>query len=150
MYNFGLQDTILNYFCKDFNVVFRKLMRIDKFLWCVRYYKTRNMVTEACKKNQITVNGNVAKPSKEVFATDKITFRREQIVMSITVLDIPESRVAAKLVDIYRKDDTLPEEYERLEMLKLSKEHYRKTGDGRPTKKDRRDLDDYEWSSDED
>ena len=70
--------------------------------------------------------------------------------MSITVLDIPESRVAAKLVDIYRKDDTLPEEYERLEMLKLSKEHYRKTGDGRPTKKDRRDLDDYEWSSDED
>ena len=150
MYNFGLQDTILNYFCKDFNVVFRKLMRIDKFLWCVRYYKTRNMVTEACKKNQITVNGNVAKPSKEVFATDKITFRREQIVLSITVLDIPESRVAAKLVDIYRKDDTLPEEYERLEMLKLSKEHYRKTGDGRPTKKDRRDLDDYEWSSDED
>ena len=125
-------------------------MRIDKFLWCVRYYKTRNMVTEACKKNQITVNGNVAKPSKEVFATDKITFRREQIVLSITVLDIPESRVAAKLVDIYRKDDTLPEEYERLEMLKLSKEHYRKTGDGRPTKKDRRDLDDYEWSSDED
>lgn len=150
MYNFGLQDTILNYFCKDFNVVFRKLMRIDKFLWCVRYYKTRNMVTEACKKNQITVNGNVAKPSKEVFATDKITFRREQIVMSITVLDIPESRVAAKLVDIYRKDDTLPEVYEHLEMLKLSKEHYRKTGDGRPTKKDRRDLDDYEWSSDED
>lgn len=150
MYNFGLQDTILNYFCKDFNVVFRKLMRIDKFLWCVRYYKTRNMVTEACKKNQITVNGNVAKPSKEVFATDKITFRREQIVLSITVLDIPESRVAAKLVDIYRKDDTLPEVYQHLEMLKLSKEHYRKTGDGRPTKKDRRDLDDYEWSSDED
>ena len=150
MYNFGLQDTILNYFCKDFNVVFRKLMRIDKFLWCVRYYKTRNMVTEACKKNQITVNGNVAKPSKEVFATDKITFRREQIVLSITVLDIPESRVAAKLVDIYRKDETLPEVYQHLEMLKLSKEHYRKTGDGRPTKKDRRDLDDYEWSSDED
>ncbi len=144
-----MQDTILIYFCKQFNVHFRKLMRIDKFLWCVRYYKTRNMVTEACKKNQITVNGLVAKPSKEVFATDKITFRRDQVTYSILVLDIPESRVGAKLVDIYRKDETAPEVFQHLEMLKLSKEHYRKTGDGRPTKKDRRDLEDYTWSDDD-
>ena len=125
-------------------------MRIDKFLWCVRYYKTRNMVTEACKKNQITVNGLVAKPSKEVFATDKITFRREQIVQSITVLDVPQSRVSAKLVDVYRKDDTLPEVYQHLELMKLSKEHYRKTGEGRPTKKDRRDLDEYGMATGDD
>ncbi len=118
-------------------------MRIDKYLWCVRYYKTRNMVTEACKKNHITVNGLVAKPSKEVFPTDKITFRKDQITQIITVLDIPENRIAAKLVDIYRKDETSPEVFEHLELLKLSKEHYRKTGDGRPTKKDRRDIDDY-------
>lgn len=118
-------------------------MRVDKYLWCVRYYKTRNMVTEACKKNHITVNGQVAKPSKEVFATDKITFRKDQIVHTITVLDIPPSRVGAKLTDIYRKDDTPPETYAHLELLKLSKEHYRKTGEGRPTKKDRRDLDEY-------
>lgn len=118
-------------------------MRVDKFLWCVRYYKTRNMVTEACKKNHITVNGQVAKPSKEVFPSDKITFRKDQIVQIITVLDIPESRVGAKLVDIYRKNDTAPEVYQHLELLKLSKEHYRKNGDGRPTKKDRRDLDDF-------
>ncbi|MDI1256829.1 MAG: S4 domain-containing protein [Flavobacterium sp.] len=118
-------------------------MRIDKYLWCVRYYKTRNMVTEACKKNQITVNGNIAKPSKEVFSTDKITFRRDQITRIITVLDIPPNRVGAKLVDIYRKDETPAEAFEHLELLKLSKEHYRKTGDGRPTKKDRRDLEDY-------
>lgn len=101
------------------------------------------MVTEACKKNQITVNGQVAKPSKEVFPTDTITFRKDQITQVIKVLDIPESRVGAKLVDIYRKNETAPEAFEHLALLKLSKEHYRKTGDGRPTKKDRRDLEDY-------
>ena len=101
------------------------------------------MVTEACKKNHVTVNGQVAKPSKEVFPTDKITFRKDQITQIITVLDIPESRVGAKLVDIYRKNETPAEAYEHLELLKLSKEHYRKTGTGRPTKKDRRDIDEY-------
>jgi len=101
------------------------------------------MVTEACKKNHITVNGLVAKPSKEVFTTDKITFRKDQIVRQITVLDIPKSRVGAKLLDIYRKDTTPNEAFAHLELLKLSKEHYRKTGTGRPTKKDRRDIEDY-------
>ncbi|MFK7050654.1 MULTISPECIES: RNA-binding S4 domain-containing protein [Flavobacterium] len=119
-------------------------MRIDKYLWCVRYYKTRNMVTEACKKNQITVNGITAKPSKEVFSGDKVTFRKDQITYSIQVLDIPTSRVGAKLVDIYRRDETPEEAFAHLEMLKLSKAHYRKYGEGRPTKKDRRDLDEFE------
>ena len=118
-------------------------MRIDKYLWCVRYYKTRNMVTEACKKNHATVNGIVAKPSKEVFPTDKITFRKDQITQIITVLDIPENRVGAKLVDMYRRNDTPAEVYQHLELLKLSKEHYRKNGTGRPTKKDRRDIDEF-------
>jgi len=118
-------------------------MRVDKFLWCVRYYKTRNMVTEACRKNQITVNGQVAKASREVFPMDKITFRKDQIIYQITVLDIPLSRMGAKLVDIYRKDDTTSETFAHLELLKLSKEHYRKTGTGRPTKKDRRDIEDF-------
>ncbi len=118
-------------------------MRVDKYLWCVRYYKTRNMVTEACKKNQITVNGHVAKPSKEVFPGDTVTFRRDQITRSLNVLDLPPNRVGAKLVDIYRKDTTPAEAFEHLELLKLSKDHYRKTGDGRPTKKDRRDLEEY-------
>ncbi|AOC95563.1 Heat shock protein 15 [Flavobacterium anhuiense] len=122
---------------------FRKIMRIDKYLWCVRYYKTRNMVTEACKKNQITVNGQIAKPSKEVFPTDRITFRKDQITQIITVLDIPQNRVGAKLVDLYQKNETPPEAFAHLEMLKLSKEHSRRTGAGRPTKKDRRDIDDY-------
>lgn len=123
-------------------------MRIDKYLWCIRYYKTRNMVTDACKKNQITVNGQVAKASKEVYPLDKITFRKDQITYQITVLDIPLNRVGAKLVDIYRKDDTPPETFAHLELIKLSKEHYRKTGSGRPTKKDRRDLDGFELDID--
>jgi len=124
-------------------------MRVDKYLWCVRYYKTRNMVTEACRKNQVTVNGQVAKASREVFPSDLITFRKDQITYKICVLDVPENRVGAKLVDIYRKDETPAEAFQHLELLKLSKEHYRKTGDGRPTKKDRRDLVDFEFSNDD-
>lgn len=118
-------------------------MRIDKYLWCVRYYKTRNMAAEACKKNHITVNGNVVKSSKEVFPMDKITLRKDQINYQLTVLDIPQNRVGAKLVDIYRKDETPQEAFAHLELLKLSKEHYRSKGQGRPTKKDRRDIDDF-------
>jgi ribosome-associated heat shock protein Hsp15 len=125
-------------------------MRVDKYLWCVRYYKTRNMVTEACKKNHITVNGQVAKASKEVFPGDKITFRKDQINYIIVVLDVPQNRIGAKLVDVYRKDETPTESFAHLELLKLSKEHYRRTGDGRPTKKDRRDLEDFEFNANED
>lgn len=118
-------------------------MRIDKYLWCVRYYKTRNIATEACKKNHISVNGQVAKSSKEVFPMDKITIRKDQINYQLTVLDIPQNRVGAKLVDIYRKDETPKEAFEHLELLKLSKEHYRTKGQGRPTKKDRRDIEGF-------
>jgi ribosome-associated heat shock protein Hsp15 len=102
------------------------------------------MVTEACRKNHITVNGQVAKASREVFPTDKVTFRKDQITYEISVLDIPANRVSAKLVDIYRKDNTPPETFAHLELLKLSKEHYRKSGSGRPTKKDRRDIEDFD------
>lgn len=125
-------------------------MRIDKYLWCVRYYKTRSIATEACKKGQITVNGQDTKPSREVFPTDKITLRKDQIRYVLTVLDIPANRVGPKLVDIYRKDETPAEAFEHLELLKLSKEHYRTKGQGRPTKKDRRDIDDYTIEPEED
>ncbi len=118
-------------------------MRIDKYLWCVRYYKTRSIATQACQKGQITVNGQQAKPSRDVFAGDKITVRRDQINYILSVLDVPANRVGPKLVDMYRKDETPAEAFEHLEMLRLSKEHYRAKGTGRPTKKDRRELDDY-------
>jgi ribosome-associated heat shock protein Hsp15 len=118
-------------------------MRIDKYLWCVRYYKTRSIATQACQKGHITINGQQAKPSRDVLPGDKITVRRDQINYILRVLDIPANRVGPKLVDIYRKDETPAEAFEHLELLRLSKEHYRAKGQGRPTKKDRRDLDEY-------
>lgn len=126
-------------------------MRIDKYLWCIRYYKTRGLAAEAIKKGHVSVNNIKAKASRDVFPLDKITLRRDQINYIVKVLDIPPSRVAAKLVDLYRKDETPPESFEHLEMIKLSKEHYRAKGEGRPTKKDRRDISDYtENDSDDD
>ncbi|NOR28159.1 MAG: RNA-binding S4 domain-containing protein [Lutibacter sp.] len=119
-------------------------MRIDKYLWCVRYYKTRNIATEACRKGHIKMNGDTVKPSKTVFNNEKITIRKNQINYQIEVLDIPVNRVGAKLVDLYRKDITPSEEFEKLELLKYSKDYYRKKGEGRPTKKDRRELEDYQ------
>tara|TARA_R110001583_G_scaffold135989_3_gene287841 strand:- start:19624 stop:19995 length:372 start_codon:yes stop_codon:yes gene_type:complete len=119
-------------------------MRIDKYLWCVRYYKTRNNATEACRKGHIKINGDSVKPSKAVFKHEKITIRKNQINYQIEVLDIPASRVGAKLVDLYRKDITPAEEFEKLDVLKYSKDYYRKKGEGRPTKKDRRDINDFQ------
>ncbi len=123
-------------------------MRIDKFLWCVRYYKTRTLATTACKKGQIKVNGDLVKPSREVYPTDKIELRKNQINYQLTVNDIPPNRVSAKLVDIYRTDTTPKTEFEAQELLKYSKDYYRKKGTGRPTKKDRRDIDDFNSEND--
>ncbi|MFS4483091.1 RNA-binding S4 domain-containing protein [Hyunsoonleella sp. 2307UL5-6] len=123
-------------------------MRVDKFLWCVRYYKTRTIATTACKKGQIKVNGAVVKPSREVYATDSIELRKNQINYKLTVNDIPPNRVSAKLVDIYRIDTTPKSEFEAQELLKYSKDYYRKKGTGRPTKKDRRDIDDFNTEND--
>jgi len=118
-------------------------MRIDKYLWCIRYYKTRTVATTACKKGQVRVNNDVVKPSREVYRQDKIQLRKDQILYQLTVNDIPERRVGAKLVDLYRTDTTPKEQFEAKELLKYSKDYYRKKGTGRPTKKDRRDIDDF-------
>ncbi|WP_223033193.1 RNA-binding S4 domain-containing protein [Hanstruepera marina] len=118
-------------------------MRIDKYLWCVRYFKTRSIATAACKKGHVRVNSDTVKPSREVYPTDKIEVRKDQINYSLTVNDIPPNRVGAKLVDIYRTDTTPKEAFAASELLKYSKDYYRKKGTGRPTKKDRRDIDDF-------
>ncbi|MBP1841371.1 RNA-binding S4 domain-containing protein [Formosa algae] len=124
-------------------------MRIDKYLWCVRYYKTRSIATTACKKGHIKVNGAVVKPSRDVYPQDKIEVRKDQINYSLKVNDLPPNRVGAKLVDIYRVDTTPKEAFEAQELLKYAKDYYRKKGTGRPTKKDRRDIDDYQDDQDE-
>lgn len=118
-------------------------MRIDKYLWCIRYFKTRSIATQACKKGSIRVNDNIIKPSREVYPNDSITLRKDQINYSLIILDLPDNRIGAKLVDLYRKDTTPKEEFEKNELLKYSKDYYRKKGIGRPTKKDRRDIEDF-------
>lgn len=118
-------------------------MRIDKYLWCVRYYKTRSQATQACKKGHISVNGDKVKPSREVYPTDEIIVRKNQIDYRIEVLDTPKSRVGAKLTNIYVVDKTPKEEFKAQEALKYSKDYYRKKGTGRPTKKDRREIDEF-------
>lgn len=118
-------------------------MRIDKYLWCTRYFKTRSIASEACKKGHVRINGGQVKPSKEVYPTDTVVVRKNQINYQLDVLDIPPNRVGSKLVDLYRKDTTPKEEFESTELLKYAKDYYRKKGTGRPTKKDRRDIDKY-------
>jgi ribosome-associated heat shock protein Hsp15 len=125
-------------------------MRVDKYLWSIRYFKTRSIATTACKKGHVKVNEQVVKPSREVYPSDTIELRKDQINYIIIVNDIPESRVGAKLVDIYRTDITPKEAFEAKELLKYSKDYYRKKGVGRPTKKDRRDIDDFYETPEED
>ena len=118
-------------------------MRIDKFLWSVRFYKTRTIATEEIKKNRVSIGANVTKSSKEVKAGDIIKIRKNQIDYKIKVIDIPKSRVGAKLVALYVVDMTEKDQYEILKLRKESQDFYRHKGVGRPTKKDRRDMDDY-------
>ncbi|MDB2329966.1 RNA-binding S4 domain-containing protein [Candidatus Arcticimaribacter forsetii] len=118
-------------------------MRIDQYLWAVRYFKSRSIASKACKKGQVKVNDQIVKPSREVYPTDKIIVRKDQINLSLEVLDIPKSRVGAKLVDIYRVNTTPKDAFKQNELQNLAQDYYRQKGEGRPTKKDRRELDDY-------
>ena len=118
-------------------------MRVDKFLWCVRYFKTRSVATNACKQGKVRLKDEILKPSKEVFPGDKLRVRKNQVNYELEILDIPISRVGAKLVNIYVHDVTPKEAFEQQDLLKYSKDYYRKKGTGRPTKKDRRDIDDW-------
>lgn len=118
-------------------------MRIDQYLWAVRYFKSRSIASKACKKGQVKVNGQIVKPSREVYPTDKIIVRKDQINLSLEVLDIPKSRVGGKLVDIYRVNTTPKDAFKQNELQNLAQDYYRQKGEGRPTKKDRRELDDY-------
>ena len=125
-------------------------MRIDKYLWCVRYYKTRTIATQACKKGAVKISKKSVKPSRDVYPGDIIEVRINQIHYQLQVLDLPPNRVSAKLVGIYRSDTTPKEAFENTELLKYAKDYYRKQGTGRPSKKDRRDLEDFTESTSDD
>lgn len=117
--------------------------RIDKWLWAARIFKTRTIAAEACKKGRISINGAQIKPSRMVKPGDIINVKKSPITYSFKVLQAIEKRVGAKLIPEIMENVTSPEQYELLEMSKISGFIDRARGTGRPTKKDRRSLDDF-------
>lgn len=120
-----------------------KQVRIDKYLWAVRLFKTRTLATEACRKGKVTVDDMPAKPSRMVSDGDVIQVKKMPVIYSYRVLDPIEKRVGAKIVDNYVENVTPEEELHKLE---LQDDFFikRDRGTGRPTKKDRRLLDDIQ------
>ena len=134
--------------------------RIDKWMWATRIFIICTIAAEACKKGRICINGAQAKPSRMVKPGDVIQVKKPPITYSFKVLQAIEKRVGAKLVPEMMENVTTPDQYELLEMSKISGFVGRAKGTGRPTKKDRRDLDefftpefigdfDFDWDDDE-
>jgi ribosome-associated heat shock protein Hsp15 len=119
------------------------MVRVDKWLWSVRIYKTRGLATDACRRGHVLVNGMIAKPSKEIKESDHVTVRKLPLKYSFIVTQAVEKRVPAKLVPSCLEDITSLEE---LEKLKVKEDFFirRDPGTGRPTKKERRLLDDLD------
>lgn len=114
-------------------------VRIDKWLWMVRLFKTRSMATDACNAGKIKMNGTNLKPSKNIKENEIYVVHIGQLEKTVQVLDSPKSRVGAPLVPQYYTDLTPQEEYERVKMLHMRFE-FREHGEGRPTKRDRRQI----------
>lgn len=117
--------------------------RIDKWLWAVRIYKTRSIAAEACKKGHISIGDRTAKPAHNIRVGDIVNVKKAPITYSFRVLKCAENRVGAKLVPELMENITSQEQYEILEMSKISGFIDRQRGTGRPTKKERRDLDSF-------
>ena len=115
--------------------------RIDKWLWAVRIYKTRSIAAEACKKGHISIGERSVKPSHTVRVGDVVKVKKSPITYSFRVLKAAENRVGAKLVPELMENITPQEQYEILEMSKISGFTDRQKGTGRPTKKERREID---------
>ena len=118
-------------------------VRIDKWLWAVRVFKTRTIASEACKKGRIIIDNNSVKPSRMIRVGEVVQVKKPPVTYSFKVLNIAQKRMGAKLVSGFMENVTPPEEYEVLEMNKLSGFIDRQRGSGRPTKKERRDLEDF-------
>ncbi len=126
----------------DFSTLREKVesVRVDKWLWAVRIFKTRGLSTDACRRGRILVNGMTAKPSRDLKAGDKITVRKLPVLFTFRVKELVEKRVSAKLVSKYLEDQTSIEE---LDKLKVKETFFfkRESGSGRPTKRERRKID---------
>lgn len=116
------------------------MMRIDKWLWCVRLFKTRTLATDACKAGKIKINDEAVKASREIKVGDVIAVRQGALHLVVKVKELIEMRVGAKLVVNCMEDLTPQEEYEKVKMIAANTRLYH-DGKGRPTKKDRRTID---------
>lgn len=118
-------------------------IRIDKWLFAVRLYKTRSLASEECRKGKVTINGMNVKPSREIKEGETIQLRHPPITRSYKVIALTENRMSAKLVPEFMVETTPASELEILEVQKNMSIYNRERGTGRPTKKERRDLDDF-------
>lgn len=116
-------------------------VRIDKWLWSVRLFKTRSMATTACNAGKVKIDGNNVKPSRMLKIGEEVQVQLHRIKKTVKVIALLDKRVGAKLVPDYMDDLTSPEEYKKLEALIHLPLVKRDKGAGRPTKKDRRDID---------
>ena len=123
--------------------------RVDKYLFAMRLYKTRSLAAEACKKGRVQLGGVELKPSRTLRVGDVFTVRKNPITYTYKVLQLSENRLGAKLVPDYMQDITTPDQLEILELAQLAGKTGRDRGTGRPTKKDRRDIEEF-FSSNED
>jgi ribosome-associated heat shock protein Hsp15 len=119
----------------------QKSIRIDKFLWAVRLFKTRSIASDECRKGRILINNIQVKPSRMVVKNEIIVVKRPPVIYTFRVLMPVENRVSAKLVETLIEDLTPPEEIVKLDLSKASGMVYRDKGSGRPTKKERRVID---------
>jgi ribosome-associated heat shock protein Hsp15 len=132
-------------------------VRIDKWLWSVRIFKTRTLAVEACKKNRVMIDNVSVKASRNIKVGDVIQVKKPPVTFSFKVLQLTDKRMGAKLVPEFFENVTTPDQYEILELNKISGYVDRQRGTGRPTKKERRDLEnfseiisfeDFDWGDD--
>lgn len=119
-------------------------MRIDQYLWFVRIFRSRNMASNACKAGKIKINDQIVKPSREALPLDIVQVRKEQLWRSYKITDLPLSRLSAKLVGLYQTEITDISVLNNQELKGLSAKVVRDEGTGRPTKKQRREIDEIQ------
>jgi ribosome-associated heat shock protein Hsp15 len=120
-------------------------VRIDKWLWCVRVFKTRNQATEECRAGKVKINGQETKASHIVKIGEVIEVQIEQLKRILLVKDILDRRVSAKIAVDYVEDQTPAEEIERLRLARKTNFEKRDRGTGRPTKRDRREIEGFKY-----
>lgn len=113
-------------------------IRIDKWLWAVRIFKTRSQASEACKSGKVKIDDVGVKPSREIKLEDRVSIQIGPLVKTVKVVGLLKNRVGAKLVENYLNDLTPQDEYDKIKLTKETNYEYRQRGVGRPTKKERR------------